>query len=72
MMMNDYAMTKEEKLSHENEWNDKFGNADKVDMTKPHISNLNQDPMLSLKIHYSIDQECTTIGRRNVDPQNNI
>ena len=44
----------------------------KVDKNKPHLSNLNQDPQLSRKINYSIDQELTKLGRRNAQPQNDI
>ncbi len=28
----------------------------KIDTKKPHLSNLNQDPQLSLKVKYSIDK----------------
>ena len=41
-------------------------------MAKPHLSNLNEDPQLSRKIHYSIDKPKSTIGRRNIEPPNDI
>jgi hypothetical protein len=44
----------------------------KVDKTKPHLSNLNQDPQLTRKINYGIDKEATKIGKRNSKPQNDI
>lgn len=44
----------------------------KVDNSKPHISNLNEDPQLSRKINYSLDREASHIGRRNIEPQNHI
>lgn len=40
--------------------------------SKPHLSNLNQDPQLSRKINYSIDRELTKLGKRNAQPQNDI
>lgn len=44
----------------------------KVDKTRPHLSNLNQDPQLTRKINYSIDKELVKIGKRNAEPQNDI
>ena len=41
-------------------------------MTKPHLSNLHEDPYLSRKINYSIDMARCTIGRRNMEPPNDI
>ena len=68
--MNDYSKTKEEKLMIEKEEETEYGS--KLDTSRPHISNLNEDPQLSRKINYSIDTECTKIGRRNTDPKNDI
>ena len=44
----------------------------KIDLSKPHLSNLNEDPQLSRKINYSIDSAKCTIGRRNAEPPNDI
>ena len=44
----------------------------KVDKTKPHLSNLNQDPQLSRKINYAIDKEVNHVGKRNAEPHNEI
>lgn len=44
----------------------------RIDESKPHIANLNQDPQLSRKINYSIDTTETTIGKRGADPKNDI
>ena len=63
-------LTKEAKKKHEEE--EEVNYAVKVDPTKPHISNLNEDPQLSRKINYSIDRDRSNIGRRNVQPQNDI
>ena len=71
MMMNEVTMSKQEKLEHENESN-KFSDVNKVDKTKPHLSNLNQDPILSQRINYSIDKEETKIGKRGAEPTNDI
>lgn len=44
----------------------------KVDLTKPHIANLNQDPQLSRKVNYSIEQAEIKIGKRGAEVQNDI
>ena len=44
----------------------------KVDVNRPHLSNLNQDPQLSKLIKYSIDRERVTIGKRKCEPSNDI
>lgn len=44
----------------------------KVDKSKPHLTNLNEDPQLSMKIIYSIDKEVITIGKRGSEPSNDI
>lgn len=49
-----------------------MNNVNKIDLTKPHLSNLNEDPQLSRRINYSIDTENSNIGRRNMDPPNDI
>jgi len=51
--MNDMTMTKKEKIKHEEE---EFHSEAKFDKTKPHLSNLNEDPQLSRKINYLIDK----------------
>lgn len=44
----------------------------RVDEKQPHIANLNQDPQLSRKVNYSLEENQTKIGKRNEDPKNNI
>ena len=44
----------------------------KVDKERPHLYNLNQDPQLSKRIFYSIDNETTKIGKRGTEPMNDI
>lgn len=44
----------------------------KIDLGKPHITNLNQDPQLSRKVHYSIEQMETKIGKRGAEIKNDI
>ena len=53
--MDDYSLTKEQKIENQKKWNDQFG-SNQIDENKPHISNLNQDPILSRKVLYSIDR----------------
>ena len=62
----DRETTKEDKKKHEAEEEEKY--AVKVDLTQPHISNLNEDPQLSRKINYSLQEVRSTIGRRNMEP----
>lgn len=38
----------------------------------PHLINLNEDPMLTGKITYSLTNEETHVGRKNGDPQPEI
>lgn len=71
MMMNDMTMTKQEKLEHESEMG-QAAEVNKVDKTKPHIYNLNQDPQLSKKIFYGINEEITKVGKRGTEPLNDI
>lgn len=40
----------------ESEHHDIISDVSKVDISKPHLSNLNQDPQLSRKINYAIDK----------------
>ena len=35
-----------------------------IDLSKPHIANLNQDPQLSRKVRYTIEEAETKIGKR--------
>ncbi len=49
-----------------------MSNTNQVDKSKPHFSNLNEDPQLSRKINYSINKEEVKIGRRNTEPVNDI
>lgn len=70
-MIQNISMTKAEKLQNEKEQT-LLNNVSKTDITKPHLSNLNEDPQLSRRINYSITDELTSVGRRNVEPANNI
>ena len=44
----------------------------RIDLTKPHIANLNQDPQLSRKVNYSIEEVEIKIGRRGMEIKNDI
>jgi predicted glycosyl hydrolase (DUF1957 family) len=48
--INDRETSKTDKKKHEKEVEDAY--AVKIDLTKPHLSNLNEDPQLSRKINY--------------------
>ena len=64
------TMTKKQKLKHEQE---QFkSESAKFDKSKPHLSNLNEDPQLSRKINYDIDKEEAKIGKRGMQPANDI
>lgn len=69
-MMNDYSMTRKEKLIHEQEHSDEKHSS--IDKSRPHLSNISQDMQLSRLINYSIDTDLTTIGKRHVVPPNDI
>ena len=71
-MMNDYSMSKSEKLENEQKQSSQLSELSSVDVSKPHFSNLNEDPQLSRIINYSIDQEIVKVGRRHADPKNDI
>lgn len=43
-----------------------------IDVKKPHLANLNQDPQLSRKVKYSIDQDEVKVGKRGHSPANDI
>lgn len=64
-MMNDITMSTKEKLEMEHDSSYPISDVTKVDRNKPHLSNLNQDPQLSRKINYSINNEETRVGKRN-------
>ena len=65
-------MTTEEKLLEENKLSKKITDINQVDLDRPHLSNLNQDPQLSRLINYSIDKEEVRIGKRKSHPKNDI
>lgn len=67
--INDRETSKTDKKKHEKEEEDAY--AVKIDLTKPHLSNLNEDPQLSRKINYLLEPQ-NTIGRRNLTPPNSI
>ena len=71
-MMKDYEMTTKEKLEQENKNMAKITDINTVDTTRPHLSNLNQDPQLSRMINYSIDKEKINIGKRKCEPPNDV
>mgnify|MGYP000987403372 FL=1 len=48
----DREATKEDKKKHEKEEENNY--AVKIDFSKPHMSNLNEDPQLSRKINYAL------------------
>ncbi len=66
----DREATKEDKKKHETQEQNNY--AVKIDFTKPHMSNLNEDPQLSRKINYALTENISNIGRRNVNPPNHI
>lgn len=67
-VMNDYQTSAKQKITKESE----NSNFSAIDVTKPRITNLNQDPQLSRKATYSIDNQVTKIGKRGMNPPNNI
>ena len=71
-MMKDYEMTTKEKLQQENQNMAKITDINNVDTSRPHLSNLNQDPQLSRMINYSIDKEKINIGKRKCEPPNDV
>jgi hypothetical protein len=71
-MMNNYSMSKEEKIQHAFEERGHDQPYKRIDTSKPHLSNLNEDPFLSRKIIYSIDRDAIRIGKKNVEPKNDI
>ena len=46
--------------------------ASDVDLTKPHIINLNEDHLLNGKVAFSLDKPETFVGTRKGDPENDI
>lgn len=71
-VMDSYSMSKSDKLKHEEEQRGDDQPYTKIDITKPHLSNLNEDPFLSRKICYSLDKDEVRIGKKNVEPKNDI
>jgi hypothetical protein len=69
MAMNDYELTTTQKLIAEQNSSIYF---DQIDISRPHLTNLNEDWQLSRKINYSIDCSKTRIGKRNIEPPNDI
>ena len=41
---------------------------EEFDQTKPYLSNLNEDPILSGKIKYCLSEPETLVGRKNGNP----
>ena len=64
----DYSATRNEKKKAEEEHEED----QRVDPKRPHLANLNQDPQLSRKVRYSIDQPETRCGKRGLTPPNDI
>jgi hypothetical protein len=52
---NDYSTTRIEKKKIEEDNEEE--NYQKIDVKRPHLANLNQDPQLSRKVKYTIDKE---------------
>jgi len=65
----DYSTTRTEKKKMEEEQEEED---QQVDLKRPHLANLNQDPQLSRKVKYSIDKEETRVGKRGISPPNDI
>jgi hypothetical protein len=65
----DYSTTRNEKKKIEEEQEEED---QRVDLKRPHLANLNQDPQLSRKVKYSIDKEETRVGKRGITPTNDI
>lgn len=49
----DYELSKTERKKNE----ETIEIMSRVDLSKPHIANLNQDPQLSRKVNYGIEEE---------------
>lgn len=64
----DYELSKTERKKNE----EPVEIASRVDFSKPHIANLNQDPQLSRKVNYAIEENETKIGKRGVEDKNDI
>lgn len=64
---NDYEISKAERRKQ-----DPIELYTRIDLSKPHIANLNQDPQLSRKVTYSIEEDSTKIGKRGAEDKNDI
>lgn len=70
MMMKEFEKSFEEKLREEKE---KIKKIIKKDLTVAHLTNLNEDPILSGQIYYNLKNINTFyIGRKNGDPEPNM
>lgn len=67
--MNDYETSKTDKKKQEEQEEIQYAH---IDLSQPHLSNLNEDPQLSRRVNYALAQEQSHIGRRNLDPPNHI
>ena len=67
--INDRETSRTEKKKHEAEEEDAY--AARIDLSQPHLSNLNEDPQLSRKVNYLLSDH-NSIGRRNLTPPNSI
>ena len=68
--INDRETSKDDKKMHEMQEEKSY--ASKVDVTQPHLSNLNEDPQLSRKVNYLLEGTESKIGRRGMEPPNTI
>jgi len=39
-----------------------------VDLSKPYLTNLNEDPLLTDKVQYQLTDSVTFVGRKNGNP----
>ena len=65
----DYELSKTERKKIE----EPIETVSRIDFSKPHIANLNQDPQLSRKVNYLIEEnDETKIGKRGAEDKNDI
>ena len=71
MMMKEYEKSFKEKLQESKQ--NPLAQAEKFDKTKPHLSNINEDPILTGKvIHHFEDKSIIRVGRKTGNPRPEI
>lgn len=68
-LMIDQTKTADERLK---EIEEEEVDVKRVDKTKPHLSNLNEDPQLNLRLNYSLAQAETSVGKKKDEYQPDI